>query len=217
MENRALLQVTNLTHTYGIYQVLSAIDLSLYAGEITALYGSNGSGKTTLLQCLTGLLKPTSGEILVDGNTLFSDERMVKRDLAFVPDVPLFYTEFTAWEHLLFIASAHHAMEGFNLRAESLLKEFGLWEARDLYPHHYSRGMSLKLGLVLALIRPHKVLLLDEPTSALDAGSTAQLIKHLQNLASQGVAILVSTHDPGLFSSVSNHVYHLENGGLRLG
>lgn len=186
------------------------------SGEIAVLEGPNGSGKSTLLLCLSGLLRPTSGEIRIDGHGFDGNEPEAKRCLAFVPDVPRFYLELTAWEHLRFIALAHDAAEGFEGRAEALMKEFGLWEARDLLPHHYSRGMSLKLGLLLALIRPFKVLLLDEPASALDAESRQLLLQHLVDLRMRGTAILLSTHDPSLKLGLADQAYTLKNGHLSL-
>lgn len=209
-----LLQTTRLSHSYGTFQALAPLDLTLKSGEITVLEGPNGSGKSTLLLCLSGLIRPTSGEIWVDGREFDSDEPATKRCLAFVPDVPRFYLELTAWEHLRFIVLAHDAAEGFEGRAEALMKEFGLWEARDLFPHHYSRGMSLKLGLLLALIRPFRILLLDEPESALDADSRQLLISRLVDYRAQGAAILLSTHDPGLKHRLADQVYHLKNGVL---
>jgi ABC-2 type transport system ATP-binding protein len=209
-----LLQAKDLSHMYGSFQVLAPLDLTLKAGEISVLHGPNGSGKTTLLLCLAGLLQPTSGEILVEGQPFLMDEPATRRALAFVPDVPRFYMELTAWEHLLFIASAHTAMEGFKPRAETLLKEFGLWEARNLFPHHYSRGMSLKLGLLLALIRPFKLLLMDEPLSALDPDSTQQFLRRLKSLRQQGASILLSTHSLEPLTNLADHSYRLDNGVL---
>jgi len=215
-EKASLLQATNLSRSYGTFQALAPLDLTLKSGEIDILEGPNGSGKSTLLHCLSGLLCPTSGEIRVDGHDPYSDEPRVKRCLAFVPDVPRFYLELTAWEHLRFIALAHDAREGFEGRAEALMKEFGLWEARDLFPHHYSRGMKLKLGLLLALIRPFKILLLDEPTSALDPESKRLLIQRLVNFRERGDSILLSTHDPKLKHGLADRVYYLKNGQLSL-
>jgi len=128
--------------------------------------------------------------------------------------VPRFYAELTAWEHLRFLALAHGAGAGFETRAEALLREFGLWEARDLLPHHYSRGMSLKLGLLFALIRPFQVLLLDEPTSALDSDSSQLFVRRLSELRGKGAAILLSTHDPDLKAGLADRIYFLKNGQL---
>jgi ABC-2 type transport system ATP-binding protein len=209
-----ILQATGLSHSYGSFQALAPTDLSLNAGEISVLEGPNGSGKSTLMLCLSGLLHPTTGGITVGGYDLVADEPEAKRLLAFMPDVPRFYAELTAWEHLRFLALAHNAAEGFEARAETLLSEFDLWEARDLLPHHYSRGMSLKLGLLFALIRPFKVLLLDEPTSALDGDSTRLFIRRLSELRGRGAAILLSTHDPDIKTGLADRVYYLANGIL---
>ncbi len=210
----SVLHAINLSHSYGTFQALVPTDLSINGGEIIVLEGPNGSGKSTLMLCLSGLIRPSTGEIWVDGHDLFADEREAKRSLAFVPDVPRFYVEMTAWEHLRFLALAHDATEGFENHAEQLLKEFGLWEARNLLPYHYSRGMSLKLGLIFALIRPFKILLLDEPSSALDAKSSKQLIHHLSDLRHQGASVLLSTHDPNLKLGLADRVYFLEEGHL---
>ena len=209
-----LLQATGLSHSYGIFQALAPTDLCLNAGEISVLEGQNGAGKSTLMLCLSGLMRPTNGEICVDGYDLYQDEPDAKRALAFMPDVPRFYTELTAWEHLRFLALAHGVEDDFDTRAERLLREFDLWEARDLLPYYYSRGMSLKLGLLFVLIRPFKVLLLDEPTSALDRDSTQLFIQHLSKLREQGAAILFSTHDPDLKKGLADQVYFMKNGVL---
>lgn len=210
----SLLQATNLSHSYGNFQALAPTNLSLNAGEISVIEGQNGSGKSTLMLCLSGLIHSTTGEIRVDGYDLYSEEPEAKRALAFMPDVPRFYTELTAWEHLRFLALAHGTDDGFDARAETLMREFGLWDARDMLPHYYSRGMSLKLGLLFALIRPFKVLLLDEPTSALDGDSARLFIHYLSELSRSGVAILLSTHDPDLKTDLADRVYLMKNGIL---
>lgn len=208
------LQAHDLSHSYGSFQALAPLDLTLDPGELAVLEGPNGSGKSTLLLCLSGLLRPTTGHIDVVGHDPYLDESAARRALALVPDVPRFYLELTAWEHLRFIAQTHDAEMGFEGRAETLMRAFGLWEARDLFPHHYSRGMSLKLGLVFALIRPFKVLLLDEPTSALDAESRGLLLQRVEELRAQGVGVLMSTHDPSFKSGVADHAYRLTHGVL---
>ncbi len=209
-----ILEAANLSHQYGSFQALAPVDFSIGAGEIVIVEGPNGSGKTTLMLCLCGLIRPSSGEVHVCGHDIFVDEPEAMRCLAFTPDVPRFYMEMSAWEHLQFIGRAHGMSEGFEARAEQLLKEFGLWEARQLLPHHFSRGMSLKLGLVMALLRPFKALLLDEPTSALDHASKDQLLGHLSNLRETGACILLSTHDLSLKKGLADKVWWMEAGHL---
>jgi ABC-2 type transport system ATP-binding protein len=212
--NPPALQATNLSHAYSSYQVLAPTDLTLEAGEIVTLHGANGAGKSTLLLCLSGLLRPSTGEVLTCGHDLYEDEPAAKRSLAFVPDVPRFYLELTTWEHLRFIALAHEVMDDFDGRAERWLRDFGLWEVRDMFPHHFSRGMRLKLGLLLAFIRPFKVLLLDEPTSALDDAASQLLAHHLGELREQGAAILLATHDPEIRRRLAKRSLTLQDGQL---
>jgi ABC-2 type transport system ATP-binding protein len=207
-----LLRAIGLSRSYDGFQALMPTDLTLRSGEIAVLSGPNGAGKTTLLLCLSGLLRPTSGVITIEGHDLYMEEKEAKRQLAFVPDVPRFYTELTAWEHLYFIGQAHQVGDGFSQRAETLLREFGLWDARDLYPHNYSRGMRLKLGLLIALIRPFKVLLLDEPTSALDTESICFLVERLKDLRHQGASILLSSHDPNISKDLADRTLRIQNG-----
>lgn len=206
------LAVANLSKKYGSFLALSPTSFALNPGEITVLSGPNGSGKTTLLSCLSGLIRPSDGTVTVAGFDFYDDEREVRRRLVFVPDVPRFYLELTAWEHLRFIALANEAAQDFERRAGDLMHLFGLWEARDLFPHHFSRGMRLKLGLVLALIRPFRVLLLDEPTSALDVEGVNVLVDQLQRLRGEGVAILFSTHDPKLMDHLCDRQMTIQHG-----
>jgi len=209
-----LLQANNLCRFYGKFQALAPTDLALHAGEITILTGLNGAGKSTLLLCLSGLLRPSDGKISVEGFDLYQEEVEAKRRLAFVPDVPRFYTELTAWEHLYFISLAYGINAEFEKTAGDLMRTFGLWEAKDLYPHNYSRGMRLKLGILMALVRPFSVLLLDEPTSALDMESSQLLIESLEGIRRRGAAVLMSTHNPALVKGLADRTIHMHHGVL---
>lgn len=205
---------TEISKKYDSFLALAPASFALNAGEITVLSGPNGSGKTTLLSCLAGLIRPSTGDVAVSGFDLYRDEVEVRRRMVFVPDVPRFYLELTAWEHLRFIAMAHGVLHGFDQQAETLLRKLGLWEARDLFPHHFSRGMRLKLGLALALIRPFEVLLLDEPTSALDFEGVGLLIDELRYYKEQGAAILLSTHDLNLIDRLGDRTLKIQNGTI---
>lgn len=209
------LEARQLSHNYGQYQALKGVNLAIEPGEIVILNGPNGAGKTTLLLCLSGLIHPSTGQVCIEGHDLYEDETAAKARLAFVPDVPRFYTELTAWEHLHFMALAYGAGERFD-PAEKLLKDFGLWQGRDLFPHNYSRGMRLKLGIVMALIRPMGVLLLDEPTSALDTDGVRLVYDTLHDLRSQGVAVLISSHDPVLSRDLGDRFWIMRNGILEM-
>lgn len=214
MMNQTLLQAVGLSRSFGEFQAVRATEFSIQAGEIIILTGPNGAGKTTLLQCLAGLLRPTSGNILVDGYDLYRDEVAAKERLAFVPDVPRFYPELTAWEHLYFISLAYRVTQGWETRAQTLMQEFNLWDTRDHFPHNLSRGMRLKLGLILALLRPFQVLLLDEPTSALDEESVSLVNAKLIDLRDSGCAILISSHDISMVEALRGKRWRMEQGQL---
>lgn len=214
LQEKTLLQVNNLSRSFDAFLAIKPVDLTLQAGDRVVLAGPNGSGKSTLLLCLSGLLRPSSGEIRLEGFDLHKDEREARRRLAYVPDVPVFYPDLTAWEHLRVMALAHGVNDEFAGRARELLGEFGLWEARDLFPHAYSRGMRLKLALALAFIRPFSVLLLDEPTSALDAESTAALCEKLLALSGTQTALLLTTHDPRLAGNLNAKTWSIHDGSL---
>jgi ABC-2 type transport system ATP-binding protein len=211
---KPLLEVDNLSRSFSGYEALKPVHFILNPGDLVAVSGPNGAGKSTLLLCLSGMMQPTSGEVKVEGYDLYRDEVEARRRLAFVPDVPVFYPELTAWEHLYLIAMAPHAGGDFESRAEALLRDFQLWEARDLFPHAYSRGMRLKLGIALALIRPVRVLVLDEPSSALDAESLELLEGKLLQLRRSGAAVLLTTHDARLPERLSADLWRMENGHL---
>ena len=150
------------------------------------------------------------------GFDLERDEVEARRRLVYVPDVPRFYLELTAWEHLRFIALANQAHDHFEERAEALLRTFGLWDARNLFPHHLSRGMRLKLGLAMAFIRPFTVLLLDEPTSALDEEGTEILAAEIRRRREQGAAVLLSTHSPDFGDGLADRHLRIRQGVLEL-
>lgn len=211
----SILQATNLSRKFKDFTAVAPLDLTIQPGEIVVLQGHNGSGKTTLLNCLSYLIPPTTGSVLVCGYDMVEQEQQARAELAYVPDVPRFFLELTAWEHLRFIAGANNALDGFEDRAESLLQEFRLWKVRDQFPHRFSRGMRLKLGLLLGLIRPSSLLLLDEPTSALDQEATKLLINLLLERKARGLATLLSSHDPALADQLADRKLLMVEGHLQ--
>ncbi len=211
----SLLDVRGLTRSFGEFQAVKPVDFEITAGEIIILTGPNGSGKTTLLHCLSGLLRPTKGSILIEGYDLYQEELAAKQRMAFIPDVPRFYPELTSWEHLYFISLAFGVGQGWEMRAETVLREFGIWESRELYPHNLSRGMRLKLGICLALIRPFKLLLMDEPTSALDAESVDLFLQKLMLLRDDGKSILFTSHDLNQVHRLGGKTWRMDQGLLR--
>jgi ABC-2 type transport system ATP-binding protein len=211
-----ILEVKEISKKYNDYYAVAPVSFSLRSAEIVVITGPNGSGKTTLFSCMTGLIPLSSGSVKIAGYDLYEDEVEVHRRMASVPDVPRFYTELTAWEHLEFIGSANNVDKNeIESRGKKLFEDLGLWEARTLFPHNYSRGMRLKLGLAMAFIRPFDVLLLDEPTSALDFESVDLLIELLRGFRDQGKTILLSSHDQRLIETLSDRQLNIINGVIK--
>ena len=202
----------DLSRFYGEFRALAPANFTIAAREIVALTGLNGAGKSTLLLCLSGLLRPPAGRCW---SAVMTCMRMRSRPSAawLLCLSAAFLCRLTAWEHLKFIAYAHNA-EWLRSPRQAVLDELDLWEARDLYPHNYSRGMRLKLGLALALIRPFQVLVMDEPTSALDPQAVDYLVGKLRSLRDQGAAILLTSHNLELIPQFSARHWRMDKGIL---
>lgn len=212
-----LLQAIGLSRSFGQFQVVYPLDFEIFSGEIIILTGANGAGKSTLLNCVSGILRPTNGNILVEGYDLYQEEVEAKRRLAYVLDVPRFYLELTTWEHLQFVSLAFGVPSNWEERAEALLRGFGMLDSRNVYPHNLSRGMRLKLGICLALIRPFRVLLMDEPTSALDPESIHLLLETLVKVKNDGCGILLTSHNLSLLEVLGGKKWRMEGGHLETG
>lgn len=200
----AALQVRDLAFGYGDVPVWEGVSFSLAPGEVAFLTGPNGAGKSTLFRCLAGWLAPHEGEIRLLGSPFTGRTRLEPGTLSFVPDVPTFYDDLTAVEHLELVLAANRA-DAARPRAEGLLERFGLTGRETLPPSSYSRGMREKLALVLALALRPRVLLLDEPHGPLDREASLVLSEELVAAAHEGTAVLLSCHHdvPGLVPDLS--------------
>ena len=215
MEETPLLDVYDLGFGYGSTRVWDHADLTLYAGDIGFLVGPNGAGKTTLLKCLAGWMRPSGGSIQLLGEAFTGSAQHLRGQVAFVPDVPAFYDDMTAREHLTFVLAARGAGSRERAKADELLEAFGLERFADAYPSSYSRGMRQKLACVLAFIAHPRLLIMDEVTGPLDTPSRELLAQHVRRIAREGAAVLLSCHHdlPGV---VPDAVYRLEDGMLAL-
>lgn len=189
-----MLSVTNLVKYYKRTLAVDNVSFDVNDGEIVGLLGPNGAGKTTVLRCVTGIVQPTEGTVLVDGIELATREEEVKRRIAFVPEVPTPYEMLTVTEHLRFIAMAYQTMDGFDGRAEALMKTFDIYDKRDDLVLSLSKGMKQKLAIACAFIHEASVLLLDEPLIGIDPKGVHELKLMIAAAKEQGKSILISTH-----------------------
>lgn len=209
-----LLSVSDLSFAYGSETVFSDATFDMFPGEIAFLTGENGSGKSTLLRCLAGWTRPRQGTMLLDGAPFDTSDRHMRGMLAFVLDVPVFYDDLTAREHLAFVRQANRIPREED-RSEALMDRFGLTRRVDQLPSTFSRGMKVKLGVIMALAaRPH-VLLLDEPYAPLDTQACETLSKMILEVAARGASVVISVHHavPLLVPDVR---LHLSEGALEV-
>src|SRR5438094_1797639 len=189
-----MIEVKDLTKSYG--QVLSndSIRFSVRSGEIVGLLGPNGAGKTTVMRILTGCLPATSGTASVGGYELGSHATEAKRQIGYLPEFVPLYPDRTVPEYLNFLGALRDR-RGRTLRAarEGVIERCGLGEMRRRLVKNLSKGYQQRLGLAQALIHNPAVLILDEPTGGLDPRQTHEMRQMISKLAGQHT-ILLSTH-----------------------
>ena len=207
-----VLEASELTVRLGARDVLQAVDLAIYGGQIVAVMGRNGSGKTTLLRAIMGLVQPVRGRVVVDGHELTrqpTEERAAL--IGYVPQDPrtlLFHPtlrEELAWT----LGSRAHPQ---NERITSVLEQLGLQHLAQAHPRDLSAGEQQRAALATALIRAPRVLLLDEPTRGLDYLSKDRLLGILRQLREAGGAIGLVTHDVELVAACADRVVLLGDG-----
>ncbi len=194
--NDIAVQVSGLAKCYGDFWALKGISFSVRKGEIFGFLGPNGAGKTTTLRIITGLSKPTRGEAFVLNHSVTKDEIWVKQHIGVVPEISNLYPELNAIDNLIFIAQLYGlAKKDWKVRAEELLKEFGLYERSNVLFSKFSKGMKRKLTIAAALMHKPEILFLDEPTAGLDVLSSRNLRFLIKKLNRLGVTVFLTTHN----------------------
>ena len=190
-----MIAIHDLVKHYGRFAAVDGVSLDVKSGEIHGFLGPNGAGKTTTLRMIAGLLKPTSGRIVVNGHDLATAPEAAKASLGFIPDRPFIYEKLTAGEFLRF----HAGLFGMNgngvgdrVREMLDLFEIGKWE--DQLVESFSHGMKQRLVMSAAFLHRPRAVVVDEPMVGLDPRG-ARLIKDVfRRMSERGVAILMSTH-----------------------
>lgn len=206
-----MLEVQDLVKTYGAVNAVAGLSLRVAPGEILGLVGPNGAGKTSALRCACGIIPPTSGRIAIGGHDLAADPVEAKRRLAFVSDEPRLFDHLTAWDHVLFMSRMYGVPDGHE-RGRALLVELQLGDKLDAFPSELSRGMKQKLSIALALLHRPQVLLLDEPLTGLDPAAMRRMRERIAQVASEGVAVLLSSHILPLVETLCSRVLIMNRG-----
>ncbi len=210
------IRITHLNKVYpGGQQALRDVNLTIREGMF-GLLGPNGAGKSTLMRILVTLMQASSGEVLVNGKEINNHRKEVRMMLGYLPQDFRFFGRFRAWEFLDYAArlagmkSRQERLE----RVDQMLREVGLYQARNRMANKLSGGMKRRLGIAQALISRPSIIIVDEPTTGLDPEERIRLRNLLSDLSRNEIIIILSTHIVGDISSTCNHMALLNEGEL---
>src|SRR4029453_5856533 len=191
------------------------VSLEVPEGQIHGFLGPNGAGKTTTIRMIAGLLKPTSGRILVNGHDLASDPERAKASLGFVPDRPFLYEKLTAGEFLRFHGGLYGLRgAGIGDRGREMLDLFELARWEHELVESFSHGMKQRLVMCAAFLHRPEAVLVDEPMGGVEPRG-ARLIKDVfRTMSSRGVAILMSTHTLEVAQEMCDRISIILQGGI---
>ncbi|MFM0648008.1 amino acid ABC transporter ATP-binding protein [Paraburkholderia bryophila] len=221
-----MIRLEKIDKYFGGLRVLSSVDLKLEPGNVTALIGPSGSGKSTLLRCVNLLEIPEAGSLqLGDQRLEFSRDEKPSRDavLTIRRRTGMVFQNFQLFPHL---TVRQNVMEGLltvqkwdkekaRVRADELLEKVGIAHKADAWPATLSGGQQQRVAIARALAPSPEVLLCDEPTSALDPGLAAEVVEVLKQLATEGMTMLMATHDLRLAATIARDVVFLNNGVVK--
>lgn len=209
-----LLEVKELTKRYGAFPAVERISLSILPHRIIGFLGPNGAGKTTTLKMIAGIMRPTSGEILINGTVQVWGDSRRALSIGYLPEQPSFYPWMTGSEVLHFYAGLSGLSgELRKARSATLLDQVGLTAAKNRRVGGYSNGMRQRLGIAQALLHNPELLLLDEPVSALDPIGRHDVLNLLNDIKKERT-VLISTHVLSDIDKVGDDVVIIRQGHI---
>ncbi len=215
-----MLQVKNLTKSYGENTVLDAVDFSIDQGEVVAVLGPSGSGKSTFLATLNGLVTPEKGQMHFEnrwvdlaspsGEDLFS----IRRNMGMVFQSFGLFPHLTVSQQITLPLEKVHGFDSQRAkkRADHLLSTLGLLEKTEAYPSQLSGGQKQRVGIARALGPNPDLMLFDEPTSALDPELVGGVIDAISDLAKQGMTMIVVTHEVQMAREIADRIVFFDGG-----
>ncbi len=224
---KAMVRIAGLRKRFGSHEVLCGIDLEVEKGATVAIIGPSGSGKSTLLRCVNYLEEPTSGTIEIDGQPLSADpkasfRRREARLNSMRSQVGMVFQRFNLFPHRTALGNV---MEGLivvrklgeaqsRVRASEMLDRVGLSDKLNSYPAQLSGGQQQRVAIARALVMQPKVMLFDEATSALDPELVDEVLNVMRELASEGLTMMVVTHEMGFAREVAKQVVFMDRGAI---
>jgi len=212
-----LIEARDLTKRYGEQFAIRGIELDLKEGDLFGFIGPNGAGKTTTMRIIATLLNPTWGEAYVNGYSIYTKPKEVRRLVGYMPDFFGVYDDMKVIEYLEFFASAYRIRGPARRKVcNEMLEQVDLDFKRDAYANTLSRGQTQRLGLARVLLHDPQVLLLDEPLSGLDPRARIEMRNLLKRLRSGGKTIVVSSHILPELADVCNKIGIIDRGVMNV-
>ncbi len=225
-----MIEISDLTKSYGSTTVLSGLNLKVSRGEVVAVIGPSGSGKSTLLRCINMLEVPDSGHIAIGGRTVeYTPNKRGKLGLLdqfrltwLRREIAMVFQQFNLWPHRTVLGNLLEGAVVVNGRkrdeavtaALAKLKSVGLSEKAHAYPSDLSGGQQQRVAICRALMMEPKAILFDEPTSALDPELVGEVLELMTTLARSGMTMMIVTHEMKFAREVADRVVFMENGGI---
>ena len=216
-DKKTMVHVENLKKNFGKLEVLKDISVDIAEGEVVVLLGPSGSGKSTFLRCLNQLEIATAGKILVDGNDVTDkhiDINKVRENIGMVFQHFNLFDHKTVLENIMMAPVELKKMtkEEAKEKGMQLLKRVGMDSKADCYPSQISAGQKQRVAIARALAMNPKIMLFDEPTSALDPEMVGEVLAVMKELASEGMTMVVVTHEIGFAREVADRVIFMDDG-----
>jgi ABC-2 type transport system ATP-binding protein len=211
-----MISLIDLTKIYKSLHAVDHISLEVKPGRIFGFLGPNGAGKTTTIKMMAGILKPTSGRIVIDGIDLSVDPTAVKRRIGFIPDRPFLYEKLTGVEFLRFVGGLYemNQKDSLSARIREMLELFDLVSWAEELVEGYSHGMKQRLVMGAALLHRPRVLIVDEPMVGLDPRG-ARLVKDIfREEAGKGTTVFMSTHSLEVAQEVCEEIAIIQAGRI---
>lgn len=209
--------VKALDKSYGSHAVLRGVSLEVAQGEVVVVIGPSGSGKSTLLRCLNLLEQPQGGDIIIEGESLFSPAADIGRIRA---DIGMVFQQFNLFPHLSVLDNIALAPVQVRKRSKTeakakameLLELIGLTDKANALPTSLSGGQAQRIAIARALAMEPRIMLFDEPTSALDPEMVGEVLAVMKRLAQDGMTMVVVTHEMGFAREMGHRVVFMEQG-----
>lgn len=205
------LEVEEINKKIGVDDVLSDISLSMEKGKIYGLQGKNGCGKSMLMRVICGLVLPTSGRVIIDGEELGKELSFPESVGVFI-EKPGFLDAYSGFQNLSMLASIKKRIGGREIK--ETLKRVGLEEVMHKKYKKYSLGMKQKLGIAAVIMEQPDIVILDEPANALDEKSEGRLWQIVREEKERGALVIISCHTAEVLEEISDEIFKIDQGRI---